>query len=701
MNNKISARFWGFHPRIFREGFRQLKTIGILSLIILTLEAILIPVGIAISELSVEEPLYSRRLVSLLNMHPMLLAIILLAPLMTVMVFQFVNHRKSSDFYHALPVSRSTLFISLFAAVMTWILLIAILSTGVSLIATACFPMLFQITYSSIFPLMASAVSGALLLAGCAAVAMCITGTLFTNLLVAGLIFFTPRALMIYVSEILQNIVHIMPSQYNNPLLDLSYNIPYALVGYVFTGDNLNSILLDNPMGYLYTALIGVALFLLANLLFRIRHSEAAGQSASTPLFQTVYRLLVTFLVTLIPVAVIVDRFTTSDHHISGEDLFILLVLYLIAAVAFCVYELITTKKPRLLLKAAPSFLIVLAADAVLLAGLAGGYFALLSFRPAASEIQSVSLSQRSYQDDYFSARSKEVAITDPEIAKIVSERLETAARLNNPYGGLTATEANYSFTFQTTIRTGGIARQRWIAFTQEQTQDILDSLSAVPSYQSIYTLPALSSNVSVSLYELDQEQMDQIYRLMVQEINALPFDTRYALLSERTYGEKAIADLYVTANYRGALYHFSLPLTYELTPQAYKQYLTYIFESNSKEDKTMIREALKTATWEEINKKDLYLNLYLPGQGSGYHINFLRLSEKEVPLFARQLETGLLDKTAGSEDAFCEIMYQYPSENDQLWIQRNAYFTLTDEALELLKRLDGDAFSKEIFIVE
>lgn len=704
MNSKASARFWGFNPRMFWEGFRQLRTVGILALVILTLAAILMPVGIAISELTVEEPVYSVRLVSLLNMHPLLTLLMPLAPLMVLMLFQFLNQRKSGDFYHALPVSRAGLFFSLFAAVMAWVLLIAVVSTAASLITTLCFPMLFQITFSSILPFLTATLSGALLLAGCAAVAMCITGTLFTNVLVTGLLFFAPRFLMIYVSEILQNIIEIIPGQYNNPFLDLSYNIPYALVAWVFTGDSTVSVLLDNWSGCLYTAVMGFVLLLLANFLFRIRHSEAAGQSASTPLLQTVYRLLITFLVTLIPVAIIVDRLT-SDFGFDPEDYFILLVLYLIAAVAFCVYELITTKKPRQLLKIAPSFLIVLAADAVLLLGIAGGYHSVLSFRPKASEIDAVSFSQqsysaRSYQENYFAARSKRIAIEDPKIAEIVSERLEAAARLNSPHGELRES-VNDAFTFLTSIRTGGVTRQRILTFTKEQTSVILSTLEKIPEYQSTYTLPQKSGDVSVRHFQLTQEQINEVYRLMVQEINALPFETRYALLAEGDHDGFDIDSVFVTVNYRASFYNLSVPLTNTLTPKAYEKYLTYLFEEDDDRRDT-VRSILQNLTQKQAEEKHLYIEVFDPVEQVTYGANFGGMSTRLFDNAIQTLDEGLSDRAPGMQETFCRITVEYPSEKDEYsWIAEDAYFTLSEQAKELLKSVNDGTIKEQVWIVD
>lgn len=684
MNGKTRTRFWGFHPRIFWEGFRQLRTIGILSMVILTLEAILIPVGEAVSEFSTHKEI-SRRLVTLLNMHPLLILVMLLAPLMVFILFHFVNQRKASDFYHALPIGRGALFISLFASVFAWVLLITVFTTAVSLIVCCSFPMLFQVTYNSILPMLVGVLTSSLLLAGCAAIAMGITGTVFTNILVTGLIFFVPRFLLIYISEFLCNIVAIMPTRFNNPFLELSYNIPYALVVSVFKSDNPTALLLDNWMGCLYTALVGCLLFILANLMFRVRKSEAAGQSASTPFLQAVYRLLITFLVTLIPAALIIQG-VLGGHGMDEDDFFIVLVLYIIAAIAFCVYELLTTKKPRRLLKVAPSFLIVLAADIVLFAVMAVGRFAILSFRPTAAEISSVSFSQNYYRDDYFSARSEEVSISDPQILRIVADRLEQSASYNSLHGGMSGPETQSSATFVTSIQTNAVTRQRLLRYTEEQTKTILSALAGMPAYQSVYSLPLPGNSVSTSCYPLSQEQSDEVYWLMVQEINALPFETRYELLSEQYHDRMELARMLVTVNYRGTFYNISIPLVDTLTPKACAQHVGFLFE-NSAAERGSVRSILRNLTQKQAEEYSIYVNIYDPNNQSEWYVSLSEAeSGQQLETAAKLLEAGLSDKTAGVNEAFCRVSVDYPSaEDDSMWIGEEAYFTLSDEALEML----------------
>ena len=96
-----------FSLRLYLEGIRQLRLIGIMGMVILSLEAILIPVGRLVNIREMRHFTSSSITKTLLNfpeMHPLLvLCFCVLAPLMVLYLFHFLNKRNASDFYHAIP----------------------------------------------------------------------------------------------------------------------------------------------------------------------------------------------------------------------------------------------------------------------------------------------------------------------------------------------------------------------------------------------------------------------------------------------------------------------------------------------------------------------------------------------------------------------------------------------------------------------
>ena len=112
-----------FNSHLFKEGFKQLKLFGIISLIIYMLSVILI----FINEVD------GRRIVDIYDCNPLvLLSFTVLAPLFTLFLFSFITSRNSSDFYHSIPYTRTCIFVSFFASIAAWIALIHFSSTVVS-----------------------------------------------------------------------------------------------------------------------------------------------------------------------------------------------------------------------------------------------------------------------------------------------------------------------------------------------------------------------------------------------------------------------------------------------------------------------------------------------------------------------------------------------------------------------------------------
>lgn len=678
MKTKHRAPFWDFDFRVFGEAFRQLKTVGILALVIMCLAAALLPIGVAIETYSYAQPEWTnssqdiigsnitRELVTIVQVHPLSLApMYTLALLMPLIGFSFLNKRRSSDFYHALPVSRAGVFISFFAAIMAWIVVDLLVSTAVSVITLSCFPKLFQLVWSSVLPTLCASLAGALMTAGCMTFAMCITGTVFTNLLVAALLFFGPRILMWYISSLIQSTVNILPNVMDIPILNVAYNIPLGVLFGVLEGSSTVNVL-NNWTGCIYTAVIGVLYFIGALVLYRIRHSEAAEQPAATPLLQTVYRLTLTFLVTLIPVYMIFES-VQGKYTLDESECFGIFVLYILAALTFCIYELITTKKPKLLLKAAPTFLIVLAADLVLIGCMSLGVNNILAFRPTAEQIESVSFETHGYNTDnvaYFNSLTAEVNITDPATIRTVAEHLARAAEKNNPHGDLKA-DGDYEC-FNVTIRTKNTEKIRQLYFINEQAKVIYKALQNNATYQAAYHLPTLNSDTQLSMWKISDEQAKAVYRAMCKDVERLPFETRYDILQRDHYDEaQAFTETVNISIFRyGEKFRLHVPLIAEYYPNAYKLYLQYIYE-NETEDRKMVLDCLSQIEGKDF---DLSMNLFFPNSGynASFDIQTANMSDTMRGLLTDELVKALADKPFTATDYIVDVHLSSPKTGDE-----------------------------------
>ena len=674
MNSKTQNRIWDFNGRLFLEGLRQLKTIGILFLIVFSLAALFIPLGNAISTLSnaANPAEISRELVNLNDLFPMIyLLMFTMAPIMVLAIFYFLNQRKASDFYHALPVSRAALFISFFAAILVWLIAVTVISAAVSVLTALCFPQVFQVNFSSILQPILSSLAGSLLITSGIALAMCITGSLFNNLLIGGILLIVPRLMFLYIGNRLASDIAVFSTATNNPFFNLSYHIPLQILKMMLAGDSF-------PIGWsgvIYTAIIGFLYFLIAIFLFRGRRSEAAGYAAATPVLQTVYRLLITFLVTLIPVAIILE--CIQDAVIDAQALFHIIVSYAAAAVVFFAYELITTKKIHRLLKIAPTFGIVLVLNAILVGGILFAENRILAYRPAADDITAVSLQSYNhglYQDDYFAQKTSTVRIEDAGVKKLVSEVLANAAKDNR----LPNNDDDTSTDYLVTLYEGGVSRQRVLRFSQKQQETILRACAANNDYRAAYTLPELSNSVSATLWALNTDQVNTLYRLMREESASLTFEQLYQLLAEGYYPQSnyVFTEMGVSIDLDGQVFRFDVPLASCYFPKTYNRYLAMRTE-NTKDGRAAIRAAMETSS--TAQEKDFFLEAY--SKDNCIHVSPEMTQASQVD-FLKKLLPYLSDETPTMDDDFCKISYTYFDQKSDSYESVEAFFVLKKDSV-------------------
>ena len=669
------TRFWDFNARIFGEGVRQLKTVGILFTVVMCLEALLIPIGMAISMQN--DVNMTRALVTLPGVHPLIiLPMYTLAPVGVLILFSFLNKRRTSDFYHAIPVTRAALFFSLLAAVLLWVIVSILASTAVSVVTCLCLPRYVQLTLSGIPMLLLNTLLGAAFVAACVALAMSITGTLFNNIVVAGLIFFTPRLLLSVCRLLIHSNVNILSQSADGILLDASYNIPLGILTTAMSSTGASSIL-HSYSSAAYTAVVTCLYLLAANLLFRVRKSEAAGNAAATPILQHIYRIIVTFLVTLIPVSIIFTDLFNNDT--SETNLFYVIVLYIISAIAFCAYELITTKKPKQLLKVAPTFLLVLAADGVMLLCVFLGCRSALSFRPTVDEIRGISFtSLENGQSSYFSRHYADIILYDKEAYTVVSERLKVCAENNSAVSGLEESYRSYFLTVK--IYTGNNSvRERRLAFSEDQLKVLEKAMDKSEAYRKIFTLPERDRSISPRHTHLSTDEANAVYDTMQKEAKKLNFEQLYALLTNGNYpkADNTLTQFSVEVTYRNKVYSFDVPLNTAYFPESCTLYLSYRYKST---------EGMQDDMLQSLEEGNAGLDIY-DSRGDSLRQYFVYPEELTSAQLAA-LKNTLVRKAPTKDDAFCLVWDGYDTNG----LKREAVFTLSDEAFRILQEASIDA---------
>ena len=163
----------------------------------------------------------------------LVLVFIIVVPVISLIVWSFLNKRSGSDFYHSIPYTRLCIYLSKTAAILTWIagiLVVSYVSQAVLFMANRQY---FNVDYATMFRMYLSIFICSLLCMAIINVSISITGNILSNICVTGLIMFLPRFIMLMVTEL--TVFHgeaYMISNSGVGLLDSSSNM---IVGWVFS----------------------------------------------------------------------------------------------------------------------------------------------------------------------------------------------------------------------------------------------------------------------------------------------------------------------------------------------------------------------------------------------------------------------------------------------------------------------------------
>ena len=350
-----------FSFKLYKEALSQLSLPGFLSAGILLAAVLLqgwseIVHSFSRSEFSTWTPSIAEAWI------PTMLYVWTAPFLFGLLLFNFLNSRKKSDYYHALTARRETLILSFAAAIYTW--LIATVALALALGA-----MLFSFAGAeltgtqlssavlSFFPSILYAVAVTLL-------AMSLSGTLFTNLVLGNLLLWMPLLVSSLFSEGVSSLVPALPygeaSFFGLSLGVTLFGDMLLVTEFTWGGEWTFASGLANAA---WTIFLAVAMFAAAVFFFVRRKSEMAGNSASSSRMQALYRVAVALpplMVAAVFAPLDILRFGGGSPQAGIENAFAVVATMIIALLLIATFELISTKTWRNLLKVPLSFGIAL-----------------------------------------------------------------------------------------------------------------------------------------------------------------------------------------------------------------------------------------------------------------------------------------------------------------------------------------------------
>lgn len=675
-----------FDAGLFCEAFRQIRMPGILFTVIFTLEAILIPLSTVINRMNSD--FYQTHQAGVQSVtgysaHPILLAAVYLAaPVLMLNLFGFLRSRSASDVYHAVPQTRLCLFISFFSAGALWLLLMIGVSTLASCCMHAAFPEIFSVVWGSVISYMLNMTAAALLCGAVTALAMTVTGTLFNNLLVAAMLLFLPRfILMVFMGAVAGELP--MVAYRNLPFL-LTYrcNIPAGLVLSVFTivmprayvGQFATAEMLTDPGAMVYTLLLALLYTAAAAALFVRRKSESAGRSSPSRWMQSVYRILVTMTL-----CVGICALLFGDRNSLGSDWFGYFVLYIIAAVIYFLYELLTTKKWANLLRALPGLGIVAALNIACLLAMQGLYTLELRYTPDAEEIRQVSVvpdvalyGASIRLDEAVLAQTSRIKLEDPEVLRLIADSLKQNV------ADFRAGTYNYGWrSLVLKIRTGWGVRTREVRFSQEEYLQIEERLFSSEAYAALRKrLPEMTRNSGWLLSEYGVSSgLDDggaaLYALLSEEFGVMS-DTQWLYYNWSDDGRLVF---YYETVLDGKSVSIRIPMDERLLPRSCTWAMEHLRQEQTRAFDD-IRERLSGLTDDD----SMYAELYFPMEDAWFYFYSNDYSEEERVEFTAYLLAHLNDALLSDESGRVYLNIADNAANDQpIALDKDALAALPD----------------------
>ncbi len=667
-----------FDLKLYREGLRSLRVFGIITTVLLTLYSVVAVVSLVLEAMyitGVGEDYVEYA--SLTTVNPLLVLLFcVVAPLMTIMAFSFTANRAASDYYFAIPKTRGCIFFSFFGAVMSWVIFAATVSSVLPLIISLIFNKYIVINILASLVFFLEVMVAAFFVASAVTIAVGVTGNLITTVLVALMIIFLPRIFIMVISNISLMNLPIVDTISAVPLLSFKHQIPFGFVlsifyeGGFYTAPTLSA--------FIYTLAVGIIYLILGYAFFLRRNSEASGKSAATNKLQAIFRICLSSAVGLFVPVMLFSAIFENEEMVY---IVIAVVAFsILSFVVFCCYELISTKSAKSMVRAMPSFFVVVALELAIFGSMHLVRSVTVNYTPEPQQIDGIYLTTNSYNEDYWNKLSSEVLIENTEAKVIVSEALKENVKyctLDNPlayYSKYHSENGGYTG-WNVTFLSDGIKHSRYISIDAANSERLVEILEATPEYKKIYTdFPTLkdaSTNVNIYEFGLTSKQEDSIYEAYLRDIKNgnIGFEEIYNHIN---IGYDICFEINVSTIVGLENYDFYLPVTADCT-----ETLLALYKTIDKDNATNSAKALELLKKEynEESEKEMYVDLRCINFGDGYSYEY---SENRLEI----LKNAVTDNFTADSKVVYLTLNIYDNENYKSYDYR-ILFALTESQAE------------------
>ncbi len=683
MKNKLS-----FNTNIFIETMRQLRVVGIISAIIMA--SITIMRTIALVTDSGKEAVYT--FVGADCAPWLVLSFILIAPILMFQAFHFMDKRNSSDFYHSLPHTRGTIFISINLAVLAWVIISILAVVIPTLLSALLFSKHIAIDYITLLTFTLNNIASCILVCGAISIAKSLSGTILNGIILSGMIIFLPRFMItLFVSTLEANplfsgfIGNSFTENGLNPVTSFIFSIMQidttVDIGAVFT----------SVLPIIYGVALGIIYFVLGGFAFCRRNSETASQSAPNKYLQAAYRIIIALVISSF---IIFELFKSSYFYkdLSDVPVFNIVASYIFVVFIYFLYELITTKKLKNLIRAIPGLGIVAVLNIAMFFGLSGVYKYSMSFRPAPDEINSVTMVSENINSDsnwikysdYVLHQTGGLEISDKTVIEDVANALEnnismaesSIDRLKN----FMYQEGSNTVSFK--INTNGKSKCRNVVLNNKQYENLGKIFESNEKIREAWMkLPSLKDTNDIYLYDsssmgsIYNDDARDIYSEFANEIKNADFETWF---NECQMNSESVAFFEVSYVIDGHMYNTNIPVIKSVAPNTAKKCYE-VFKEKQIDSLKSLNDYLSDL---EKSKAEFNGDIYLYSYDNESGVDIVNQSYS----FSNSLDVvyDVLDMRSGD-------FFDYDSYGDskQSYIEVNINFYDVSEP-----RLDGNGWS-------
>ena len=406
-----------FSVKLYIEGLKKIKVPGIACAIaVIALNTLLPIVGIIESSASWPGMVRSVSAVDVSAFAPFSLMMMVFAAILVHSMFSFLNERNRADFWHAIPQKRTCAYVSLTAAVYTWILGTIVAGALVNGILWGI-AKYYSVSFSVIAVSTLVYFLAAIMIAGFMTLAMTITGTTISNLLILALLLLFTRVMGTLFTMGIKELTPMFDINYSFwKIFEFEFSLPYALIDDLFS--NRTNAFGNLPL-ILYSIGVVVLLLVLGAVCYNKRKSEMATKSAPSKTMQHVYRSAIT-----LPFAFFFAVLLTLEDMEPTTAIILIIVTVLV----WLIFELMTTKKIKNAIKSLPLLIIPVLVSTLLCGGLFLVRGAIWNTTPDGEDIKGINIGAEAYwRKTYEQLKTENIIVKNEKLNNLISDILEKA----------------------------------------------------------------------------------------------------------------------------------------------------------------------------------------------------------------------------------------------------------------------------------